>query len=237
MGDRGAIAWASAGGGHHLIPPDGAMDAILRWRPDGSLFETFVATPGLGAFSVPLDPRDRHVGLRLPPPLGFLLLGPPESFIDGLRPPWLDALGRRALGDPRRSPALVTRDLAQLLLARELVETPETRRVDLARRALLAGLTPGAALDAAGWPDRTARRAFATVVGVPPRFLASVIRMDRAARLAALGTLPLAHLALEAGFADQPHMGRSLRALTGLPAGQALAILAERYKTMPWDRI
>jgi AraC family transcriptional regulator len=44
-------------------------------------------------------------------------------------------------------------------------------------------------------------------------------RVQRAAALIAAGRLPLAHVALAAGFADQPHLGRVFRRETGLAPG------------------
>ncbi|WP_413206229.1 helix-turn-helix domain-containing protein [Rhodospirillum sp. A1_3_36] len=231
-----ATAWASDGGGQHLIPPDGSMDMILRWRPDGSLFDGFVSPPSLGAFSVILDPRDRYAGVRLPPPLGFTLLGPPADFAESPQslPPWLWRLGQAVLADPDRPADLVARDLARALFLRSPPLSPEALRVDRCWALLRSGLEPGAALREAPWSERAARRSFARIAGVSPRFLSTVARMERAGWLLARGRGSLAQIAQEAGFTDQAHMGRSLRVLTGLPAGAALALLAERYKTTGW---
>ena len=50
---------------------------------------------------------------------------------------------------------------------------------------------------------------------MPPKTAARLIRFE-AAR-ARLGTVPLARLAAEHGFADQAHLAREFRALGGAP--------------------
>jgi AraC-like DNA-binding protein len=46
-----------------------------------------------------------------------------------------------------------------------------------------------------------------------------VLRLQRALELARRG-VPFASVAAEAGYADQPHFAREVRALTGLPLGE-----------------
>jgi AraC-like DNA-binding protein len=52
--------------------------------------------------------------------------------------------------------------------------------------------------------------------------LSRVLRLQRALALARRG-LPLATVAATAGYADQPHLAREVRALTGVPLTTLLA--------------
>lgn len=60
--------------------------------------------------------------------------------------------------------------------------------------------------------------------GLPPSVLRRTVRLHRAARLHAAGGpgQGLADLAQAAGYADQAHLSREMRSLTGLPPHQAL---------------
>jgi AraC-like DNA-binding protein len=107
-------------------------------------------------------------------------------------------------------------------------------------RAGFMGLEP-AALD---WPDRLAwdlrrdpglclgawarahalsaehvARGFRQVFGAPPRRFAAELRAHAAWRDLKLGDQPLAAVAADLGFADQPHMTRAVGALTGRAPG------------------
>jgi AraC-like DNA-binding protein len=74
-----------------------------------------------------------------------------------------------------------------------------------------------------GVSERHLERAFAERVGVSPKLLARVLRLqalvgsvDRARTIAPLVSLPWAALAAEHGFADQAHLVREVRALAGV---------------------
>uniref|UniRef100_UPI0003821EB9 helix-turn-helix transcriptional regulator n=1 Tax=Saccharomonospora saliphila TaxID=369829 RepID=UPI0003821EB9 len=57
--------------------------------------------------------------------------------------------------------------------------------------------------------------------GYGPKTLARVLRMRRALEAARKGT-PLATVAAEAGYADQAHFSREVRALAGVPVSALL---------------
>ncbi|WP_461029927.1 helix-turn-helix domain-containing protein, partial [Streptomyces sparsus] len=59
---------------------------------------------------------------------------------------------------------------------------------------------------------RRAVRAF----GYGPKTLARVLRLERALTLARAG-LPFARVAADAGYADQAHLAREVKALAGVP--------------------
>jgi AraC-like DNA-binding protein len=75
--------------------------------------------------------------------------------------------------------------------------------------------TPVPALAAAvGLGERQLRRRFDAAVGYGPKMLARVARFRRALALVRAGEPPAA-AAYEAGYADQAHMTREMRALAG----------------------
>ena len=72
--------------------------------------------------------------------------------------------------------------------------------------------------DALGCSRRHLAKRFAEEVGASPKLAARLIRFE-AAR-ARLGSVPLARLAAEHGFADQAHLSREFRALGGVSPTQ-----------------
>jgi transcriptional regulator GlxA family with amidase domain len=68
-----------------------------------------------------------------------------------------------------------------------------------------------------GLSERQLRRRFDAAVGYGPKTLAGVLRLQRFLALTSAEPSPdLARLALDAGYADQPHLTRECRRLTGL---------------------
>jgi methylphosphotriester-DNA--protein-cysteine methyltransferase len=68
---------------------------------------------------------------------------------------------------------------------------------------------------------------FREQIGVAPKLYARIVRFRRALTLLHEGRSSLAHVALAAGYYDQPHMNRELRELGGLAPSDFLA--ASRY--------
>jgi transcriptional regulator GlxA family with amidase domain len=72
--------------------------------------------------------------------------------------------------------------------------------------------------------DRHLRRRFHDAVGYGPKTLQRVLRLRRFLALAeSTASADLARVALEAGYADQPHLTRECAELTGLPPAALLA--------------
>ena len=119
------------------------------------------------------------------------------------------ALGGRARAPvgraPRRSPPSA---------ARPRRPSPGVR----AAAARLATAAPSAAdvADALGWTTRTLHRRCLAAFGYGPAVLRRVLRFRRALALLRGGVAP-ADVAARAGYADQPHLSREVRALAGLP--------------------
>ncbi|MEU3725951.1 helix-turn-helix domain-containing protein [Streptomyces sp. NPDC031705] len=111
-------------------------------------------------------------------------------------------------------------DLLDSVLAARLdrgpAAAPEVRGA-LAR--LWADSGPGALARAgaeAGWSARRLRARFREEVGLPPKAVARLFRLQHALRRLAAGSAP-AEVAAACGYHDQAHLGREVKAMTGLP--------------------
>ncbi|MET9961515.1 helix-turn-helix transcriptional regulator [Streptomyces sp. NPDC006326] len=67
-----------------------------------------------------------------------------------------------------------------------------------------------------GWSARTLRARFRDQVGLSPKAVARVFRLQHALRLLSSGLAP-ARVAAACGYHDQAHLSREVKAMTGLP--------------------
>ena len=117
-------------------------------------------------------------------------------------------------GRPRQHPALA--------VALRAFEDPHLRSV--AEVGERAGLSPRRLIDM-----------FREQVGLAPKVFWRVRRLQRALRgIEREKGTSLARLALDAGYCDQPHLNRELRALTGLRPGELLAHELQRPHHAPF---
>jgi AraC-like DNA-binding protein len=126
--------------------------------------------------------------------------------------PDIDALVRAAERDPREAGALARDQAAHARRRAGATDLPDQ---------LAADLVGGGVVSLASWAERlgvareTASRAFSVAFGVPARQFRAELRA-RAAWLRIVRTRDsLARIAAATGFADQAHMTRGVRALTG----------------------
>ena len=218
-GVAGITVWTSTADGSSVpVLPDGCMDLI--WR-DGDLL---VAGPDTVAREHTSAAGTRYAAVRFAPGLAPGALGvPAHALRDQLVP--LAAVWSRAdaerLGDAMAAAA----DPALLL---DRVATERLRAADAPSDvvapvvALLeAGHPVAAVADHVGIGARHLHRLSLTAFGYGPKVLARVLRLQRALALAR-GGRPLAATAAEAGYADQAHLARDVRALTGRTMGQLM---------------
>ena len=88
------------------------------------------------------------------------------------------------------------------------------------KRGVIRGL-----IDEFGWSERTLRRRCREAFGYGPKTLERILRFQGFLRLLANGRAPLSVLALEAGYADQAHLSREVRRLSGQSPGALIAQL------------
>lgn len=205
------IAWRGVtgpGAGVNRILPDGCLDII--WR-DGTVF---VAGPDTTAQVSPAVPGARLFALRFGGGAGPGVLGVPADELVDRRVP-LDDLWP---GAEVRALA----DAADPLAALEAAATRRWRPPDRAMVALAAaaraGTPVGAIADRCGLSPRHLQRRSTSAFGYGPKTLARVFRLQRALDLAR-GGMPFAVVSAEAGFADQAHLAREVRAMAGVPLG------------------
>jgi AraC-like DNA-binding protein len=210
---------------HQDVLPDGCMDLVWTGRT------LLVAGPDTAPHPYLREPGARGSGLRFAPGALPALLGVPAVAVRDARVPLVElspALGRRAVarlehGEP---PAAVLTDLALALPG-----APPDPGIRAAVTRLGDAASAAATADALGCTTRSLHRRCLASFGYGPAVLRRVLRFRRAVALLYAGRPP-ADVAATAGYADQPHLSREVRALAGLAPGQ-LASGANRSTPLP----
>jgi AraC-like DNA-binding protein len=212
--------WASvvpdgAGERSSVILPDGCCDLI--WEQGVG---AYVAGPDTRAVSLVARPGSVSVGARFRPGHGGPALALPLSELRDRRVGLAEILSGSVTATlaadraPADAAALVL-DLAGRLvagqeadpavaLAARLLRDPAARTEDVAREA--------------GLSERQFRRRFHAAAGYGPKTLQRVLRFQRFVRQvdANAGVPDLAAVAADAGYADQAHLTRECKSLSGL---------------------
>ncbi|MFJ8578196.1 helix-turn-helix domain-containing protein [Micromonospora sp. NPDC093277] len=245
-GVRGAVVWESVGDGAATrVLPDGCLDllwssqaGLLVAGPDRTaqlsvscLGERWVGLrlpPGTGpaVFGVPADElRDLRVPLadlwgRAAAELadrvdrsGTGSLAPGTEEASG----WAAPVARRVVAPdwPGRAEAVAAVLEAVAVARLRDAGGPDPLGARVAAR-LAAGATVAATAAEVGLGARALHRRSQALFGYGPKTLARILRMRRALDLAHAGT-PLAEVAALAGYADQAHLTREVKHLTGVP--------------------
>lgn len=219
----GAVLWTRTGAGdaHSVRPvlPDGCMD--LLWS-GGRLL---VAGPDTRAYHPgPESAADRYVGIRFYPGTAPAFLGVPAHELRDRRVEladlWPSAEARRLTErmDAARDPVTALESLA---LERAGRAEPPDPLITYVVKALEAGQSIAATAAEAGVNTRLLHRRSLAAFGYGPKTLGRVLRLQRALALAWEG-VPYAETAAVAGFADQAHLARDVKELTGMPLGELL---------------
>jgi AraC-like DNA-binding protein len=205
------------------VLPDACMD--LMWSGEALL----VAGPDTTAHPVRRVPSTTYVGLRFRPGRLPALLQVPAAVLRDQRVPLSEvqpALARRALAriEAGEAPAAVLAGIATSLPGGE---------VDAGVPALVAHAAAGASVaataEALGCTPRSVHRRSLDVFGYGPAVLRRVLRFRRALALLQ-GGVPPAEVAAVSGYADQPHLSREVRALSGMAPGQ---LVSGAYRSTP----
>ncbi|MFI2299486.1 helix-turn-helix domain-containing protein [Actinacidiphila glaucinigra] len=215
----GAVLWTrTAGAGAARVLPDGCTDLI--WGEDTGLF---AAGPDTTAHLSGSPPGTRYAGLRFAPGVGPALFGLPAHELRDRRVP-LDALWSGA--EVRRLTERVTAAadpaaaLESLVLARDVRHAAPPWGPGIAA-SLAAGARVGTVAEDTGLSERQLHRRCLDAFGYGPKTLARILRLQRALELARNGHA-FAEVAVRAGYADQAHLARDVRALAGVPLGELL---------------
>nr|WP_222723132.1 helix-turn-helix domain-containing protein [Actinomadura alba] len=197
------------------VLPDGCIDLI--WAGG----ELLVAGPDTAAHLATGAPDSGYTGLRFAPGTGSTVIGVPAYELRDSRVPLADlwsAAHVRALADrlaAAEAPGIVMEEMAIDRLHR-------TDPVDPAVHGIVARLRAGAPVAAiaaeTGLSERQLHRRCLGVFGYGPKTLTRILRMNRAVDLARTGT-PFATVAVTSGYADQAHLAREVKSLTGVPLG------------------
>ncbi|WP_030823125.1 helix-turn-helix transcriptional regulator [Streptomyces hygroscopicus] len=237
----GAVVWTrTAGAGPQRVLPDGCTDLI--WSGTGPDGELIVAGPDTRAHLASGPPGTHAVGLRFAPGAGPAVLGVPAHELRDLRVPlaalWPDAEVRRLAERIAERTAEPTAGRAAERIAGcesapgRVLEEAALGRLRTAEppdpvlAAIVAGISRGTGVAgiaaAVGLGERQLHRRSLAAFGYGPKTLGRVLRLNRALDLARTG-VRFAEVAATAGYADQAHLAREVRTLTGVPLSRLLA--------------
>lgn len=205
------------------VLPDGCVDLV--WSTRGGLV---LAGPDTGPVVYPIESGYAAAGLRLRPGVAGSVLGLPASELRDERPELSALWGRDAarleeriaLADPARRRALLEDAV------RPLARDAEPDELVLAGLPLLGrrGSSVAELARTLAISERALRRRFNDAIGYGPKRLDRIIRFRRLLRPASLSRDGgLAAAAAELGYADQAHLSREVRELSGLTPVELLA--------------
>lgn len=205
--------WSGRGAAKTIVP-DGCLDLIVG---DG---QVFVAGPDTAPWRSAIAADTALHGIRFRPGNAPRVLGCAADELRDERVRLGDLWGRRGRAATDR---LLADPSGLARLIREAVHAPP----DPAVERLLARLHGGAARVATALHDvevgeRQLRRRFTAAVGYGPATYLRVARLQRAIAEAP-STPGLAALAHRSGYADQAHLSRDFRGLTGVTPREFLA--------------
>lgn len=215
----GVVRW------QRTVPLDGAPARVL---PDGctdliaSAGDLLVAGPDTTAHLAAAPAGTRYVGLRFPPGLGPAIFGVGASELRDQRVPlaalWPEASVRRLVEqlDAGGDVAATLETWARGRLRGGGERTPTRRLSTAVVERLRTGEPVARTASALGLGERRLHRHCLVAFGYGPKTLARVLRMNDALALARRG-VPFATVAANAGYADQAHLAREVRALAGVP--------------------
>ncbi|QSQ27992.1 AraC family transcriptional regulator [Pyxidicoccus parkwayensis] len=241
------MLWASEGaeasteGGLERVLPTGAMHLVFRLsdsplrlleggRPQ-SVGRTVVGGARASYYVREVSQPVSSVGIQFHAGAAPLLLGVPAHTLaerhTALEDVWGPVVAEmrerlRAEHSPHARLAL----MEQWLLAR-LRQTRGALHpaVELALQRFAAGDGVKDVVDATGYSHRRFIVLFREAVGLPPKTYTRVLRFqDALARLARCPDQSWSDLALDAGYADQPHLHRDFIEFTGLSPGRYRAL-------------
>jgi AraC-like DNA-binding protein len=202
------------------VVPDGCID--IYWT--GSRLH--IAGPNTRVVTTAMAGTASMVGVRFRPGVAARWLGVSATELLNRHPPLEDLWGERATarlsdelahaGNATAAAAILEHALIDRLHRVAPADPIVSATVATAARERPAtkGIVRGL-IDEFGWSERTLRRRCQDAFGYGPKTLERILRFQRFLRLLSNGRAPLSALAIEAGYADQPHLAREVRRLSG----------------------
>lgn len=230
LADRIDLCWSApgvpgTGTSLHEFFPDAGVHLVVRLSPVGC--RAVLLGPTTARAAVERAAGAEYLGFRFragqAPRLAAVR---PAELTDGVAELTriggapVDSLGERLLALPDR--AARQRALEDLVRreARPLVEDPRARQATRLLEASRGQLRVDALAAELGLHVRSLERLFLSSFGMTPKRMARLVRLRYVlGALHAGGFGTLADLAQAAGYADQPHLIRDFRNLTGRPPG------------------
>src|SRR3954452_2682227 len=207
-----ACVWTRSGAGGPVLP-DGCVDVV--WT--GS--ELVGAAPATRAVLPRIERDPVKLGVRFRVGAAGAALGLPADELLDETVPLSEIWGGR--WEPPRDLADLVRAVGSRLPPLDSLD-PLARAAAVATARTELGVSElGRSL---GLSERQLLRRFRRAVGYGPRTLARVARFQRFLALAAAEEPDLARLAADAGYADQPHLTREARRLSGRTPLELIAI-------------
>lgn len=198
------------------VLPDAAIDVVVG----GGRIR--VAGPDTAAVVERFPAGGSVVGFQVRPGAAAALLGVPASALRDERVDLEDLWGpaARALADAvddDAGPAAVAGAVERHLAERAATAPDGDPLAEPLLDRLAGGGPTGELADELGLGERQLRRRSGAAFGYGPKVLSRVLRFSAAVeRLRAAPGVPLADLAVEAGYADQAHLTHETRDLSGL---------------------
>ena len=222
----GAIVWTSQPTGEaYRVLPDGCMDII--WATDGTLV---VAGPDTAAFMTSGNPGSTLTGIRFAPGFAPNVLRVPAHELRDRHEP-LDAV-MPARFARRLADALAAADEPAAVLEALALGIDPPGEVGAVAEGARQGESVTAIAETVGLSPRHLHRRCLDAFGYGVKTLTRILRMNRALDLVRGGT-PYADAAACAGYADQSHLARDVKALAGVPLGQLVSRTAKSSTELP----
>jgi AraC-like DNA-binding protein len=193
------------------ILPDGCIDVI--WDGAGLT----VAGPDTAAHVADSRPGARYAAVRFDSGIAPTVLGVPAHALVDMRVALDDVLPADQVAslaealDAASEPSAVIERWATARLTDRGGADPD---IGYVVRMLDKGAGVTETADSLGVSERQLHRRSLVAFGYGPKLLARILRLQRALRSPYRAT-DLARVAADAGYADQPHLSREVRALTG----------------------
>jgi AraC-like DNA-binding protein len=216
----GGVLWSqTAGAGSELVLPDGCTDLLF----DGAAL--LIAGPDTVAQQISTVERALpYIGLRMSSGIGPALWGVPGSELADRRVPLSDIWPRsevEQLTEQVAAAADPALGLERIAARRWRAHPPDRAMIDVAAR-LRAGATVAEAASTCGFSERQLHRRSLVAYGYGAKTLGRILRLATALAAARDGA-GFATVAAESGYADQAHLARDVRALTGRSLTELLA--------------